>query len=317
MQPDPPRREAMCTKLAVASGLLALAFSAAPAQAQEQWIPPPPQDPAAQGPADYQTFDVDEAPPDEAAPSINVFYESLRPYGRWVQDARWGQVWAPSDRSYRPYERGYWQATKFGFTWIAAEPFGWIVGHYGRWFWNGQWLWRPDTVWGPAWVLWREANGYVGWAPMPPDNGMVYWPEHWCFVPARNVLRVDLARAYAAMNLRRVLLSGSRPVVRYARSPRGDLFVAGPDYGWLRSRYDVSVVPRPFLPRATGRFRGDAWHDQRLQEQHRRAEATERLRQVEEQRRWHQSDQRRWRQAEQRPRVRDHRDAPPAPRLHR
>src|SRR6187200_2448273 len=123
-------------------------------QPQESWEPTEP----------GTTIDVDQIPPEEAAPEVEVFYDSLAPYGLWNDDAEWGRVWIPSDASYRPYQRGYWQPTDYGFTWIAEEPFGWAVCHYGRWFvWNGRWAWKPDTVWGPAWVEWREADGYLGW----------------------------------------------------------------------------------------------------------------------------------------------------------
>ncbi len=30
------------------------------------------------------------------------------------------------------------------------------------------WVWVPGNVWAPAWVSWRTANSYVGWAPLPP-----------------------------------------------------------------------------------------------------------------------------------------------------
>jgi hypothetical protein len=31
------------------------------------------------------------------------------------------------------------------------------------------WAWVPGTVWGPAWVTFRSAPEYIGWAPLPPD----------------------------------------------------------------------------------------------------------------------------------------------------
>src|SRR5687768_3070296 len=79
------------------------------------------------------TIDIGEYPPDEGAPDVEVFYDALAPYGRWEDHPRWGRVWIPSEPGYRPYERGHWQLTDYGFTWIPEEPFGWAVTHYGRW----------------------------------------------------------------------------------------------------------------------------------------------------------------------------------------
>src|SRR5436309_1019616 len=54
---------------------------------------------------------IDAAPPEEAAPTVDVFYDSLAPYGSWQNDTRWGRVWYPQDTGYQPYHRGYWQNT--------------------------------------------------------------------------------------------------------------------------------------------------------------------------------------------------------------
>ncbi|HEX4138962.1 MAG TPA: DUF6600 domain-containing protein, partial [Candidatus Methylacidiphilales bacterium] len=31
-------------------------------------------------------------------------------------------------------------------------------------------VWVPGYTWAPAWVSWRYGDGYVGWAPLPPDS---------------------------------------------------------------------------------------------------------------------------------------------------
>src|SRR5262244_3684132 len=72
--------------------------------------PPPPPDPQYAPPdpgGDYT--DIDEVPPDDSAPTVDVFTDALSPYGTWTNDARYGRVWIPSDPSYQPYTRGYWQ----------------------------------------------------------------------------------------------------------------------------------------------------------------------------------------------------------------
>src|SRR6185295_18154958 len=99
----------------------------------------------------------------------------------------------------RPYHNGYWQVTKFGLTWVSSEPFGWAVNHYGFWVWkDDRWLWKPNTQWAPAWVSWREAQGYFGWAPMPPDPTTNVVEERWHFVTGKDLLRQDVLKAVAA-----------------------------------------------------------------------------------------------------------------------
>ena len=140
----------------------------------------------------------------EAAPQqidIGFFYEELAPYGDWRPYESYGWVWYPDvDGDWRPYTTGYWAFTDdYGWVWVSSEPWGWIVFHYGRWFfdenYNG-WAWAPDTEWGPAWVSWRSGDGFVGWAPLPPQarfrpdvgfsaHDMDYGVSSyaWCFVP--------------------------------------------------------------------------------------------------------------------------------------
>lgn len=105
---------------------------------------------------------------------VEVFYESLAPYGEWVQMPPYGWVWIPYDVSYdwRPYTNGYWIWTDAGWTWMSDEPFGWATYHYGRWNYSSYygWYWVPGTQWGPAWVGWRRGNGFIGWAPLPVDS---------------------------------------------------------------------------------------------------------------------------------------------------
>jgi hypothetical protein len=66
---------------------------------------------------------------------------------------------------------GYWQYTEAGWSWQSEYPWGEIAFHYGRWFRHPTlgWLWVPGYNWGPAWVCWRQTEGYFGWAPLPPS----------------------------------------------------------------------------------------------------------------------------------------------------
>jgi hypothetical protein len=106
--------------------------------------------------------------------SLNVFFDSLAPYGDWVSAPDYGYVWYPRGvgRSWRPYSDGQWLWSDHGWLWSSYEPWGWATYHYGRWVYDNYygWVWVPGTVWAPAWVTWYTSPGYVGWAPLPPDD---------------------------------------------------------------------------------------------------------------------------------------------------
>jgi hypothetical protein len=147
--------------------------------------------------------------PQEAAPSgsdatYQLFYDTLAPYGNWVQMAGYGYVWQPAatiqDFRWRPYTLGRWVYTNDGWTWASDEPFGWITYHYGRWMRTHTlgWVWFPGDEWAPGWVSWRYGADFVGWAPLPPQaafdatTGIQQWadqayglgPDDYTFIPA-------------------------------------------------------------------------------------------------------------------------------------
>jgi hypothetical protein len=107
--------------------------------------------------------------------TLNYFQDQLRPYGRWVDVPPYGPAWQPTDAlvvpGWRPYlNQGYWVNTDSGFYWHSDAPYGDIVFHYGRWLRDVRygWVWIPGYDWAPAWVSWRHAEGFAGWAPLPP-----------------------------------------------------------------------------------------------------------------------------------------------------
>lgn len=115
----------------------------------------------------------------QPAPAANVtynyFYDSLSPYGTWVEVDGYGRCWQPTvvvvNRSWRPYsDGGHWVYTDCGWYWMSDYSWGWAPFHYGRWFSHPRygWCWWPDRVWAPSWVSWRYSNAYCGWAPLPP-----------------------------------------------------------------------------------------------------------------------------------------------------
>jgi len=146
--------------------------------------PAPAASPDADNPAAYappvpdqgQAQPAPETPTGPIGPSVTfqTFYDSLSPYGTWIQTDSYGYVWQPTitDPNWAPYTDGRWVYSNDGWTWDSDEPFGWAVYHYGRWA-NLQglgWVWVPGYTWAPAWVSWRYGDGFVGWAPLPPDS---------------------------------------------------------------------------------------------------------------------------------------------------
>jgi hypothetical protein len=118
--------------------------------------------------------------------SYQDFYDELSPYGQWVYDPDYGNVWVPNeDQDFRPYySRGHWVMTDYGNMWASDDPWGWACYHYGRWTYNGYygWIWVPGYEWAPAWVSWRYGGGYAGWAPLSPgiSVGISYGcPDSW------------------------------------------------------------------------------------------------------------------------------------------
>ena len=100
------------------------------------------------------------------------FYISLLPYGTWVEIGFGTPVWRPTmmKRNWSPYHQGQWIYTNYGWYWDSYEPFGYVVYHYGRWYFDDYygWIWIPDNEWAPAWVDWRYDDDYIGWAPLSP-----------------------------------------------------------------------------------------------------------------------------------------------------
>jgi len=103
---------------------------------------------------------------------FGFFYSELSPHGTWIELQGGLVVWRPTiiHRGWVPYNQGRWIWTEDGWYWDSYEPFGYIVYHYGRWYYDDYygWIWVPDYDWAPAWVEWRYDDYYIGWAPLPP-----------------------------------------------------------------------------------------------------------------------------------------------------
>ncbi len=121
-----------------------------------------------------QDANGDAAAEGSAGVDFQTFYNSLSSEGTWIQTPQFGYVWQPNvnDPQWAPYTNGHWVYSDAGWTWVSNEPWGWATYHYGRWVnLDGTgWCWVPGYTWAPAWVSWRYGDGYVGWAPLPPDS---------------------------------------------------------------------------------------------------------------------------------------------------
>ncbi len=118
---------------------------------------------------------TEAAPPPPTVVTVNYFYDTLGPYGSWVDVEGYGRCWRPTvmviNAGWQPYcDHGHWVYTDDGWYWMSDYSWGWAPFHYGRWFHHARfgWCWAPDTVWGPSWVTWRYSDDYCGWAPLPP-----------------------------------------------------------------------------------------------------------------------------------------------------
>src|SRR5258706_2996698 len=103
------------------------------------------------------------------------FYDSLAPYGNWVEVADYGVCWQPTvaivNTSWRPYcDRGRWLWSDSGWYWYSDYSWGWAPFHYGRWCSAPRlgWVLVPHRVWGPSLVAWRYTHDYFGRAAFAP-----------------------------------------------------------------------------------------------------------------------------------------------------
>ena len=151
-------------------------------------------------------------------------------------------MFAPPSPSYLPYSNGRWVYTDYGYTWVSADPFGWATDHYGRWVWANRWVWRPDTTWGPAWVQWRQGDGYVGWAPAGYTDDAYVPDESWRFVGAASLFAPDVPRYYVTANIGGYLRGAvPGPPLRAPRQP---------DLGRRSRRRLAAPLPRREAARA-------------------------------------------------------------------
>jgi len=182
-----------------------------------------------------------QASAQQANVSFQVFYDQLSPYGEWVNYPNYGYVWIPDAGSdFVPYStEGHWILTDYGWTWMSDYSWGWAPFHYGRWDYDQYygWLWIPGNEWGPAWVSWRRAEGYYGWAPMEPgitlsaSFGRAYdsHDDHWIFVKDRDIDRSDINHYYISRtDQNRIIMRSSVINSTYTDTRRHTTYATGP-----------------------------------------------------------------------------------------
>jgi hypothetical protein len=151
--------------------------------------------------------------------------------GTWQSDPQYGRVWVPptaQDPNWAPYQNGNWAwEDAYGWTWVAAEPWGWAPYHYGRWYHSPAfgWAWYPPSpriaaayVYQPALVAFVGFNigavrvglgfGNIGWVPLAPAE--IYHPWYGGYGYGRNVTNVVVTNNYTRItNYRNARYAGA------------------------------------------------------------------------------------------------------------
>ncbi len=175
-----------------------------------------------------------------ATGTTQIFYDELSPYGDWVHNREYGYVWIPNvGGNFYPYAtNGRWVLTDYGWTWFSGYPWGWAPFHYGRWDFDPQygWFWFPGDQWAPAWVIWRQADGYFGWAPMGPEPSVGFDYRNrddvyrYIFVRDRDFGKSNINRYYINRRRNDEIIRNSRVISEYRTDNSGRrVYVSGPD----------------------------------------------------------------------------------------
>ncbi len=201
----------------------------------------------------------DTQPYDYNNGGTELFYSQLAPYGTWIQLDNGLVVWRPLNLQpgWAPYKYGYWIWTNDGWYWHSNDPFGYIVFHYGRWYYDNYygWLWIPDDVWAPAWVQWRYDNDYIGWAPLPPYASFsINFGIHfsmafnipyyrWHFLRYRYMCNPYAYNYYIPDRTKYRIYSATRYRTNYGYS-NGRVINRGVDVDYIRKRSGARIIER-------------------------------------------------------------------------
>ncbi|HEX2974747.1 MAG TPA: DUF6600 domain-containing protein, partial [Bacteroidales bacterium] len=139
---------------------------------------------------------------------------------------------------------------------------GWAPFHYGRWDYDDYygWFWFPDDQWGPAWVTWRQGDGYYGWAPMGPGtnfgrgmDNLYNDPYRWIFIRDRDFGKGNIVRYNVNPRRNMEILRSSQVINNVVSDNTGRaVYSAGPDpldvqrsTGRRVTRYEIRDSDRP------------------------------------------------------------------------
>jgi len=186
---------------------------------------------------------------------FNVFFNALRPYGRWFKHANHGACWIPqasqSDAQWRPYlSGGKWTYNDGGWLWVSNYRWGAYPFHYGRWFHTSKgWAWKPEGHWSTAWVSWRNGGDHCGWAPLAPTDKEVsaavastlkyrvdtdqLTADHYVFVPKEHLLDTTPTNE---------VLGSEQAKEVFADSSKSDHFYMGKGRRWFNRGVPVQDI---------------------------------------------------------------------------
>ena len=196
--------------------------------------------------------------------SDQEFYDELDPYGTWVNDPQYGNVWIPdAEDNFRPYAtRGHWVVTDYGNTWVSDYSWGWAPFHYGRWRYDDYygWEWIPGHEWAPAWVSWRHGGGYYGWAPLQPGisisisfgNSYRVPDNYWVCAPQAYINRPNIYNYYVPQT-RVVNVINRTTIINNTYVNNNRTYITGPRINEIRQVtnnrnvrvYNITNVNRP------------------------------------------------------------------------
>ncbi len=167
--------------------------------------------------------------------NINVFYNTLNSYGRWMNYGNYGQVWICNVRDFVPYQTaGHWEYTDYGWTWVSDYDWGWAPFHYGRWAYDNMygWMWVPGYEWAPAWVSWRSSGQYYGWAPLAPGVNInvainTIPANRWCFVPV-SYINSPKIHNYYVNRTKNVTIINQTTIINNTNIYNNTRYIAGP-----------------------------------------------------------------------------------------
>lgn len=190
------------------------------------------------------------------------FYTSLTPYGTWIEIGNGVIAWRPTVlvRNWAPYRLGRWVWTDYGWYWDSYEPFGHIVFHYGRWYFDDYygWIWIPDYEWAPAWVEWRYDDDYIGWAPLHPyavfsvSFGIRYTYDyvipvvHWQFVSYKHFCHPKIYNYYIPERHKFRIYEKTKYRNNYSYY-NGRVRNEGVDFDFIRKRSGQKIAKRDLI----------------------------------------------------------------------